>query len=103
MFYFQVYRHYSGKIRVLSPPPKVPLLKHISHSFLQESLVNTHKLGDERLQMVDGLVSLVNAVLIVGGHVCYFCFQTAVTVGHQFRDQTLQKQERKNENLKVLQ
>lgn len=66
------------------------LLKEISHPFLQKSLVNTHKLGDKCLQMVDGLVPLVNSVLIMGRHVCHLCLQTAVTVGYQFRYQTLE-------------
>lgn len=70
--------------------PRNPiLLKELRHPFLKESLVNTHKLGNKCLQMVDSLVSLVNAVLIVGCHVCYFRLQTAITISHQFRYQTL--------------
>ena len=92
VFIFTMRNHYFGKLwfyQFKCQKRWSVHLEEVSHPFLQESLVNTHKLGYKRFKMVNGFVSLVNAMFIVSSHVCHFSFQTAVTVGHQFRYQTL--------------
>ena len=43
-------------------------------SFLKESLVNAHELGNEGLDVEDGFAAQLQSMLVVGRHLCNFCF-----------------------------
>lgn len=54
-----------------------------SHRFFHEGHINGHELGDERLEMVDGLASFRQSVFIFGGQASHLSFEFAVAVLNQ--------------------
>ena len=63
--------------------------EEVVHALLQEPFVDGHKLGDEGLEVVDGLLTELQAVLVVGGHLGHLRLELPVTVRHQLLQQAL--------------
>ena len=62
---------------------------HVHHHVVHEALVNGHVLGHKGLQVVDGLVALLQTMLVDGGLTDDFRLEGVVAVLQQFPDETL--------------
>ena len=51
-------------------------------SFLEESLVDAHELGNEGLDVEDGFTAQLQSVFIVGSHLSDLSLELSITVCH---------------------
>ena len=54
-----------------------------SKCILDKLHVDGHELGNKRLHVVDGLVPLLEPVLVEGSNLAQFCLQFSITVLHK--------------------
>ncbi len=76
--------------------------KPFGHALLEEAFVNGHELSDESLEVVDGLLPHLEAVLVISRDLRYLRLELAVTVRHEFLQQTLQHVSKIQQTLKHI-
>ena len=60
---------------------------YAAHRLLHKSHINRHEFSDESLQVVDGLVPSVEAMLIFGGQMSDLHFQLSIAILDEFLQQ----------------
>lgn len=60
------------------------------HGLRNETLIHGHKLGDERFQMKDMLISELHTMFVDASEFNGFCLNRHVTIADQLFDQTLE-------------